>query len=301
MATKAQQQAKMKIGKYIDPLSDMGFKRLFGSKPNKQILIHFLNALFKGRKEITDLTYNKNEQLGPRSRSRKTIYDLTCTGSDGEQFIIEVQRMRQQFFKDRAVYYTSRLINDQAPRGGSWTYKLKEVYFIGLMEFPFDDSPKKEYLHRVDLRYQKSGEIFYDKLEFIFIEIPKFTKTEKELTTEEDKWLFVLKNLSRLKKIPVILNSRVFSQLFDIAAVVNLNKEELMKYQTDLMASWDEYAVRETLLEEGREEGRGEGKEEIIKYMIINEKLSDSRITKLTGVPAEVVKKIRLSIKNNRR
>lgn len=103
------------IGTFIDPLTDYGFKYLFGREPNKDLLIDFLNELFDGRKVIADLTYNKNEQAGNRPKSRKMIFDLTCTGENGEQFIIEVQRIHQQYFKDRAVYYSSRLIHDQAP------------------------------------------------------------------------------------------------------------------------------------------------------------------------------------------
>ncbi len=297
MKKKTQQKPQIKIGKYIDPLSDFGFKRLFGSKPNKELLINFLNELFKGRKVITSLTYNKNERPGPRSKSRKTIFDLTCTGSDGEQFIIEVQWIRQQFFKDRAVYYSSRLIHDQAPQGSHWDYSLKEVYFIGLMDFALDDSPTKKYLHRVHLGYEDSGRVFYKKLGFTFIEIPKFTKTEKELKTGMDKWLFILKNLSQLQKIPVILNSRIFSRLFEIAAVSNLTKEEYMKYEKDLMASWDEYAIKQTLLKEGREEGRIEGKTEEIKNLITKMGLTDAQAADVAEVSLDFVKKVRRKLK----
>ena len=122
------------IGTFIDPLTDYGFKYLFGREPNKDLLIDFLNELFNGRKVITDLIYSKNERSGNgRPQSRKMMFDLTCTGESGEQFIIEVQRIHQQYFKDRAVYYSSRLIHDQAPQGDKWDYSLKEVYFIGLM------------------------------------------------------------------------------------------------------------------------------------------------------------------------
>jgi len=87
--------AKPTIGKFIDPLTDFGFKYLFGREPCKDLLIDFLNELFRGRKIISDLTYNKNEYSGTVSNSRKMIFDLTCTGMDGEQFIIEVQRIHQ--------------------------------------------------------------------------------------------------------------------------------------------------------------------------------------------------------------
>jgi predicted transposase/invertase (TIGR01784 family) len=299
---------KPKIGTFIDPLSDYGFKFLFGREPCKDLLIDFLNEIFKGRKVITDLTYNKNEHSGPGPMSRKMIFDLTCTGQDGEQFIIEVQRIRQDNFKDRAVYYSSRLIHDQAPQGGIWDYSLKEVYFIGIMDFIFEETDKNEYLHWARLAYEKSGKEFYKKLRYIFIEIPKFTKEEKQLKTGIDKWLFLLKNLSRLQKIPLILNTRIFSKLFQIAKVSNLNKEEYMKYEKDLMASWDEYSIRKTIenerktaveraMKEGREEGREEGIEkksyEVVKNLLSIGKFTIAEIANFASVSEFFVRKVK--------
>lgn len=303
---------KPKIGTFIDPLTDFGFKFLLGSEPTKELLIDFLNELFKGKKVITNLTYNKNERSGPVPESRKMIFDLTCTGQDGELFIIEVQRIRQQFFKDRAVYYCSRLIHDQAPKGGKWDYSLKEVYFIGLMDFALEDSDLSECIHHVHLSYKKSGKEFYKKLGLIFIEIPKFTKTEKELKTGVDKWLFVLKNMSRLKKIPLILNTRIFSKLFNIAEVSNLTKEEYMKYEKDLMASWDEYAIKKTIehdrqtamekgrevgREEGMEKGREEGKAEVVKNLLAVATFSISEIANFANVSESFVRKVKKGMK----
>ncbi|MGH2643067.1 MAG: Rpn family recombination-promoting nuclease/putative transposase, partial [Chitinophagaceae bacterium] len=144
---------KFKIGKFIDPLTDFGFKRIFGGNPTKDLLIDFLNELFKGRKVIIDITFNNNEVVGGVSKIRRTIFDLTCTAQNGEQFIIEVQRIKQKFFKDRAIFYASRLISNQAPQNGSWDYSLKEVYFIGIMDFVLEDSDKDKYLHWVSLSY----------------------------------------------------------------------------------------------------------------------------------------------------
>jgi predicted transposase/invertase (TIGR01784 family) len=290
---KRQLPPKPTIGTFIDPLTDFGFKRIFGSEPSKELLINFLNELFSGKKIITDLVYNNNEHSGPISDSRKMIYDLTCTGQDGEQFIIEVQRIRQKFFKDRSVYYTSRLIHDQEPKGKKeWNYLLKEVYFIGLMDSVLDDSDKNEYVHPVSLIYEKTGNQFYNKLGFIFIEVPKFKKSENELKTGIDKWLFILKNLSQMQKIPVILNTRIFTRLFNIAAVANLTKEDFMKYEKDLMASWDEYAIKETLIEEGMEKGIEKGIEKIVRNLLLSGKLSVDQISDLAGVPHAYVERL---------
>lgn len=144
--------------------------------------------------------------------------NLTCTEKNGDQFIIEVQRDNQFQFKDRALYYASKLINSQAPKGKEWDYSLKEVYFIGIMDFTFHDSSSPNYIHRIHLTEEETGEIFYDKLGFIYLEIPKFNLEEKMLKTGLDRWMYVLKNMSSLQKIPVILNKKIFEKLFHIAS-----------------------------------------------------------------------------------
>lgn len=115
--------------KYIDPLVDVAFKKIFGSEPNKDLLISFLNELFRGRKRITDLVYNKNEHPGDNDEIGGAIFDLLCTGDDGENFLIEVQRSSQANLKQRMLYYASRLISDMAPKGKrqDWGYAITGV------------------------------------------------------------------------------------------------------------------------------------------------------------------------------
>ena len=209
-----------------------------------------------------------------------------------------MQRIRQEFFKDRAVYYSSGLIQDQAPKGKSdWDYSLKEVYFIGLMDSVLEDSATEEYLHHVRLVYEKSGQEFYKKLGFIFIEIPKFTKSEEDLKTGVDKWLFILKNMSRLQKIPLILNTRIFSKLFKIAAVANLTKEEFMKYAKDQKASWDEYATKQTLLKEGMELGMEEAKYQVVRKLLLTDRFTIAEVANFATVTEAFVSKVKKNLK----
>ena len=186
---------KITVGRFIDPLTDFGFKRLFGSEPSKDLLIDFLNHALRGRKQVADLSYNKNEEAGYIKESRKCIFDLRCTGPTGEQFIIEVQKVEQQYFVDRAIYYTSALIHEQGPKGGpDWDYKLPEVYMIGIMDFAFDTARTDKYIHDVALMDRDDSSLFYNKLGYTFIEIPKFNKPIDQLETELDKWLFTQKS-----------------------------------------------------------------------------------------------------------
>ncbi|MFT3949301.1 MAG: Rpn family recombination-promoting nuclease/putative transposase [Agriterribacter sp.] len=238
------------IGRFIDPLTDFGFKRIFGSEPNKDLLIAFLNELFKGRKVIKDLVYNPQENNGPAQYYRKTIFDLTCTGADGETFIIEMQRAEQKFFTDRAIFYTCSKLYEQGQKGNRyWDFELKEVYFIALMDFKFEGSSSEKYLHRVRLAEEETGKAFYSKLGFIFLELPNFNVEEEEIKTDLERWMYVLRNMAKMEKIPVILHKKIFQKLFDIAEVSNLKKEEYMLYEKALLDRWTEYAVRKTAKE----------------------------------------------------
>jgi predicted transposase/invertase (TIGR01784 family) len=204
-------------GKYIDPLVDFAFKKIFGSEPNKDLLIAFLNEVFSGRKHIVDLTFNKNEHPGELKNEGAAIFDLLCTGDKGENFLIEVQRGRQGNFKERALFYTSRLISDQAPKGrrSEWGYNLTEVYLVALLEdFTSQISGGAAHLHDICLCNRATGEIFYDKLGFTYIELTKFVKKEAELETGLDRWLYILKNMSRMNKIPAYLRKSIFEKLF---------------------------------------------------------------------------------------
>ncbi len=225
--------------RFIDPLSDFGFKKLFGSEPNKEILIDFLNQLFKGKKVIRELIFKPIERFG-EGKEAKTVYlDLFCTGDEGEQFLVEMQRAEQHYLKERGVFYASRVISEQLPKGkGGWNYALKEVYLIFLLEFGMKGSGEG-YLHDYCLMDRQTGQVFYEKLEFKFIELPKFTKTESQLETDLDRWLFLLKNLSRLDKIPVFLRKKVFQKVFKIAEIANLTKEERMFYQSKAQIEFD--------------------------------------------------------------
>jgi len=246
--------------RFIDPLSDFGFKRIFGSEPNKDLLLDFLNAIFNGRKRIVDLVYNKSEHPGMVKDNRTVVYDLLCTGDNGAQFIIEVQKVRQQYFRDRCIFYTSSLICQQAAKGGpGWDYQLKEVYLIGLMDFCFDDTLPDQYIHDVQLVDVTAGRPFYKKLGYIFIEIPKFNKQEAALETVMDCWLFVLKHMYHLEKIPVFLKKSVFTKLFKISAMSALSKEDFMSYIRSQMRQWDHINTLRAMQQEGLEEGRKKG------------------------------------------
>lgn len=202
-----------KIGRFIDPLTDWGFRHLFGQEPNKEILIAFLNDLFQGEKHIVDLEYAPNEHDGDEEEHKRVIFDLHCRGDNGEYFVVEMQRARQDFFKDRALYYASRLIQRQLKKGrGSHGYHLEEVYLIGILDFSMETGKQDRYFHDIALVEKTSGTVFYNKLGFKFLELPNFVKQEGDLFTDADKWMYLLKHMSTLNEVPKFLDKRVFHQ-----------------------------------------------------------------------------------------
>ena len=200
--------------RFIDPLNDVAFKKIFGSEPNKDLLINFLNEVFRGRKHIADLVYNKNEHHGNGRDDGSVSFDLLCTGIYGEQFIIEVQREKHRNFIQRSLVYTSRLISEQVPKGKvkQWNYDLKEVYLVAILEKFSIPGINDGFLHDICLCNRETGEIFYDQLGYTYIQLLNFVKQEDELENDLDKWLYVLKHISKMDRIPVYLRKPIFEQ-----------------------------------------------------------------------------------------
>ena len=243
--------------KYINPLTDFGFKKLFGTEPNKGLLIDFLNQILPEKHKIKDLTYSRNEQLGLNVLDRKAIFDLYCTGPSGEKFIVEIQKAKQNYFKDRSIYYSSFPVQEQALKG-DWDYQLDPVYTIGILDFVFDDHHSEdELLHVVELKDQNC-QVFYDKLTFIYIELPKFKKSEEELETQFDKWLYVFRHLSRLQDRPQKLQEKIFVRLFEAAEIAKFSSEERVAYEESLKYYRDIKNVVDTSMQEGKQEGKRE-------------------------------------------
>ena len=217
-------------GRYINPYTDYGFKYLFGTEPNKEFTLALINELLRGKEVVKSLTLIPSEQLGFMEDKWNYMFKVYCENDRGEKIIIEIQKADQQYFKDRSVYYSSFPICQQAPKG-DWIYKLKAVYTIGILDFVFDeDEDDEEYYHEEKLMDVKKKKVFYNNLTYIYLEMPKFKKTEDELETLFDKWLYALKNLPLLLERPAALQERIFKKFFDVAQTANLSKEEYAKY-----------------------------------------------------------------------
>ena len=283
--------------KYINPFTDFGFKKLFGTEFNKELLIDFLNQILREREQIRDLTYLNTEHQGKTETDRKAIFDLYCENEKGEKFIIELQNVKQHFFKDRSLFYATFPIQEQVPKGRDWDYCLKAVYTIGILNFSFPDKNDYErYVREIQLLDTRTFEVFYEKLMFIYLEMPRFKKTEEELETRFEKWMYVLKNLPKLQQKPHKLQEKVFEKLFNEAELAKLTPKEMRTYQESLKVYRDNYNVMETARrearEEGLEEGRQEGRqEEMIRIAREMKKEGDSieKIARITGLSTKQI------------
>ncbi len=249
--------------RYISLLTDFGFKRIFGTKPNKDLLINFLNSLFDGFQVIKDVKYLNSEHVGDVFAERKAIFDVYCENERGEKFIVEMQNAYQKYFKDRSLFYSTFPIREQAPKGAEWNFQLEHVYTVALLNFDLEEEAfdKDDINHDVGLLDKKTLKVFNDKLSFKYVEIAKFNKTEEELDTLYDKWLYVLKNLSRLDERPSALKEKVFTKLFEEAEIAKFTPTELKEYEDSLKAYRDVKNSIDTALEKGREEGMAKGLE----------------------------------------
>ncbi|WP_400263068.1 Rpn family recombination-promoting nuclease/putative transposase [Sphingobacterium sp. SG20118] len=289
---------------FIDPTTDEGFKRLFGDKIN---LINFLNIIFRGRKTITDLTYRDTERIGAAEDIGKVIFDLVVQISTGEEIIIEMQTSSQTNLKQRMLYYASKVISDTAPKGNrkAWGYAIPEVYTIVLMDgFHMPGGNRTTYFHDTCLCSRDSGEIFYEGLGFIYLELINFVKSEAEVDNELDKVFFMLKNMSTLKTLPRIMNSAVFQRFFQLASYAKLTKEERTMYDISLKRKWDAEAVRMYQQEqfeeaksialatgkaEGKAEGLAAGKAEGLAEGEHKKALATALKFKEMGIPLDII------------
>ena len=248
--------------RYISPFTDFGFKKLFGTEPNKDLLIDFLNELLqKETGKIIDLTFLPKEQLGRAEEDCRAIFDIYCENEAHEKFIVELQKAKQNYFKDRSIYYSTFPIQSQAQKG-QWNFQLKSVYTIGILDFTFDedkDNPEV-YHHEVQLFDKQTEKVFYDKLTYIYLEMPKFKKTEAQLSNHFEKWLYVLRNLEDLTKRPIKLQEKVFKKLFKQAEIANYSDSEYAEYEESLKHYRDLKNCIDTSFDDGKLEGQIKGR-----------------------------------------
>ena len=276
--------------RYINPLTDFGFKRIFGTPFNSDLLVDFLNAVLAGEHVVKEVKYNNSEKFGTNEAERKAVFDVYCTTEDGSRIIVEMQNVYQSFYKDRSIYYSTFPIVEQAKKG-DWNYELKDVYTIGILNFTFPEDKKSDngVFREVKLMDIKKKEVFYDKLTYIYVELANFNKEIDECETVLDKWLFCLKNMSNLLERPAELQGRVFEKLFKTAEIAKFKPLELKAYEQSVYAYRDIKNGMDTAKKEGIKQGHKEGLEEGLQKGRKEGVINTAKNMKSMGIADEVI------------
>jgi predicted transposase/invertase (TIGR01784 family) len=277
---------------FINPFTDFGFKRIFGEEESKPFLISFLNDLLPIENRIESITFQNIEKFGATKEDRKAIYDLYCIDEKGNDFIVELQRAEQKHFIDRALYYTTFPIQQQATRG-VWDFELKPIYFIGILNFEVSEFRDDNYIHYCQLMDIDTKSSISNKLNFIYIEIPKFKKKREELSKHLEYWLYFFRELNRLREIPEEFKGDILEDAFKRAEFLKLSSQEQHNYHINLKHYRDLVNSLDTALERGKLEGAKQEKIEIAQKLL--DVLDIETISIKTGLSKEEIENLSTS------
>ena len=289
--------------RYINPFIDYGFKKLFATEANKDILISFLNAVIEDTADpIVDLTYKNVELIGDFNGARDSYLDAYCETLKGRRFIVEMQNSWQPFFKDRTLYYAAKAISNQAVKddptkrnrtenkekrkAAKWNYRLNEVYLIAVMNFTFSkkEYTPSDYYHRIMLTDLNDNHVFYEKLTLIYLEMPKVGKADLDMNRPLDRWLRVLYRLWGEEECPPEIDEPVFQKLYREAEYARFTPDQQLTYERSRKRELDIYNE----IEGGRILGREEGLLEAARNMKALG-LDNETIMKATGLTSDVL------------
>lgn len=282
------------MGVFINPFTDIGFKRIFGQEFSKPLLLDFLNNLLVGERKIENITFLDKEMPRDIEGERSIIYDVLCETETGEKIIVEMQNQRQPFFKQRSIFYASEAISRQARKGREWRFDIKAVYLIAFLNFTLEDIGTT-FRTDVALLDMRTKEVFSDKIRLIYLQLPYFNKEADECENDFERWIYVLKNMETINRLPWTAKSAVFKRLEEIAEVRALTKEEQMQYDHALKVYRDNYNTFQGAIEEGMKEGREKGRADKTKEIVQNMKkmgMSIEQIAQACGISVEEAEKL---------
>jgi predicted transposase/invertase (TIGR01784 family) len=266
------------MSRYLDPKSDVVFKKVFGDHP--KLLISFLNAVLPLASDspIVELRYLPNEQVPSIPAFKRTIADVKCKDIKGRSFIVEMQMNWTDSFRQRLLFGASQAFVKQLEKGEEY-HLLQPVYGLGLVAEIYEKRSSEWYHH-----YQlvKKGNLDHDVIEhlqLIFIELPKFpihSPDEKKLRL---LWLRFLREIDEKTKT-------VSAELLDVPEIrkaIELAEEsaytpgELNAYES----YWDSVRREKTLIFDSRiEEKRVIAKKMLRRGVSIEIVVEDTELTR---------------------
>lgn len=299
-------QNSLVMGKFINPFTDFGFHRIFGQEVHKELLIDFLNELLKDERHIVDITFLNPIQQPETIEDRGVIFDIHCRDDKGGLFVVEMQNGAQPYFYDRGIYYLSRAISNQGERGKDWKFSLCPVYGIFLLNYKMGINSK--FRTDVILADRDTGRVFSDKIRQVYLELPWFTKEPDDCETDFERWLYLLKHMDTLERMPFKARKAVFDKLLEVADVASLSRDERILYDEALKRYRDykntvDYAEEKGIEKgieigkakgriEGIAKGKAEGKAEEQRLIAANLKkqgINPETIAQCTGLSVEEI------------
>jgi len=236
---------------------------------------------------IKELSFRNVENQSDVALDRKAIFDIHCISKTGERFIVEMQKAKIKYFKDRSLFYTTFPIKEQAERG-DWDFRLDPIYYIAILDFYYDEAQEKAKVRREVQLKDQDCEVFFEKLNYVFLQMPAFNKKKEALKSHYDKWLYFLKHLEHLEDIPEILKEPVFEKAFKVAEIANFNADEYNAYQKSLLSYRDMVNVIKTKYEEGVEQGI-----ENVAIRCLKQGKDNEEVSNITGLSAELIEQIK--------
>ena len=269
------------VQRYVDILSNGGFKALFGDRNNKAVVISILNALLPLDRQVEDIEYMPTEYSGQTQENKDYRYDFMCHGPDGTSFIVETQRYYESNWFRRCVSYASRMYDLQNPVGGD--YSAPPVYLIGLMgvevNHPDRELWRDRYISEYTFREKETHDLLDDTIFIIFAELASFDKRQEECVSDLDRMLYLLKNTGNLKKRSSWLRREIYSRILDACEIARFSKDKRIQYNKDMIDERRRQGELDAAMKMGMEKGREEGKRAAIRTMLA------------AGVPVEEIAK----------
>ena len=256
---------QMVAQRYVDLLTNSGFKALFGDESNKDVVMLIINEFLPPHRRVKEIFYQPTEQQGPVPESSKEChYDFMCRSDDGTMFIVEMQRYHEDAWFKRCVTYASRAYDRQNKKG--YDYDVPPVYLIGLMGTKIRH-PDKEfwrdcYISEYTFREKSCGDLLAETIFIIFAELADFRKRVDECETSQDRMLYILKNLGRLRNRSAWLQNEIYTRLFAACEIGRFTDDKRLIYETEMYDEKRIIGERKGCYNAGLEEGLGRGREE---------------------------------------
>ena len=279
--------------RYVDILTNGGFKAFFGDRKNRKAVIDILNALLPRHRQVVYIDYLSTEQYGQTQENKEFRYDFMCRDKDGVSFIVEAQRYKESDWFRRCVSYASRMYDLKNESGGS--YDIPPVYLIGLMGVDIDHPDmerwRDRYISEYTFREKETHELLDDTIFIIFAELNRFSKRAEDCETGLDRMLYVLKNSCALETPVDWLNDPIYARILRAFEIAKFSKAKRMQYNKDMYDERRRNGEMKAARQDGLAEGLARGREEGILQMARNMKqqgLTVDMIQKITGLPIDV-------------